>query len=181
MTRKTREDERQRIHRKLHLSSLRAGLSCFGTIVVMSLIASGPVTAGEDREAKVIAAGREIALQVPYSIRYLATGGYWEHGGDYGTYRVVVVSQGQEHTQAYTYVQWIRLSGPAEKRGEVVETVSVDELNRNAALIVSAVDFPGNGVEDPRARLKMVDRATKEELEGTLQLSTPGMYRFKTK
>lgn len=139
---------------------------------------TGTTIAGEDHEVRVIDAGKKIALEVPYSVRYLATGGYWEHGGDYGTHRVVVVTQGQEHAQAYTYIQWILLSGPAEKRGDVIETMSVDELNRSAALIVSAVEFRG-GAEDPSASLRMIDRATKEEREGTLQLSTPGIYRFK--
>lgn len=163
-------------------SCWKAVASRWLAVVVVLVLLAGPgiAVAGEDHEARVIDAGKKIALEVPYSVRYLATGGYWEYGGDYGTHRVFVVTQGQGHSQPYTSIQWILLRGPADKRGEVVETMSVDESNRSAAMIVSAVEFRG-GAEDPSATLSMIDRATKEEREGTLELSTPGIYRFRMK
>lgn len=59
--------------------------------------------------------------------------------------------------------------------------MGVNELNRTAALIVSAVEISGNDPAEARARLKLVDRVTNESHEGTLQLGTPGVYRFDVK
>lgn len=149
-------------------------------MLAAGLIGAESTIANGDSKDSPISKAALAAGQVPTSIRYVSTGGFWEHGGNYGTHRVLVVSQGDEHTQPYTFVQWVQLSGP-ERRGEVVETVGVSELNRTAALIVSAVEISGNDPAEARARLKLVDRATNEPHEGTLQLGTPGVYRFDVK
>lgn len=79
--------------------------------------------------------------QVLPSVHSVLSGGYWQSGGQAGTYRVVVVNQGWEHVTSRVFIEWLR--EPRDQNGEQEVVSSVEP------------ELPfGKGVASMNARLK---------------------------
>jgi ribosomal protein L11 methylase PrmA len=111
---------------------------------------------------------------VPPDVVSVVSGGYWESGGNSGTYRVVVVNSGFEHVTSRVFVEW----------------VSEPRSARDSARVVSAVEptLPfGQGTASLTATLKplsqgkmqvlvsgVISTAPEQAVSATITATAPG-------
>lgn len=80
--------------------------------------------------------------KVDSDVRIVATGGLWEHGGRYGTSRVVVREQGWEEVSTNVMLEWL-VTNETKKSREVLASVPLAELNEHGWNNVQQVTWVG--------------------------------------
>lgn len=119
--------------------------------------------------------GARAAASLGSRISYVATGGIWEQDGNFGRYRLIVVTEGVEHSGTYVYAQWLSIE---ESTGDLkaVATIPIDPLNKRFASVVQNVRFDyarsksGKGTFD----LILSERLPEGETRATVTLGNPG-------
>jgi len=110
------------------------------------------------------------------AIAEVSTGGYWTSGTQSGTYRVVVVRYGDDHTYTATYAQWIAIDSKTAEEAEVA-TVLVKKLSDSPMTVVRDVSFvriepTGSAV----AEVVLRNRYSGETRKSWLTLRGPGSF-----
>jgi hypothetical protein len=110
------------------------------------------------------------------AIAQIATGGFWSSGSQSGTYRIVVLRFGDEHTYSATYVQWLGVD-PQTDREEEVATVAVKPLSDLVLAVVSDVGFVRADAKGPAvAEVTLRNRYSGETKKSWLILRGPGDF-----
>ena len=62
------------------------------------------------------------------TICHISTGGLWEQGEKYGSWRMIVSNLGWEHTRSYVYLQWLKTDDENKELTES-KTIPIPEFN----------------------------------------------------
>lgn len=112
-----------------HIPGKQAIVSFVTAVLVTLSVVSGD--AGSTNEVDKFTGGLDPSLA------FVLRAGYWESGGKYGYFRLVVLSYLQEHSVSHAYVQKLEVGSDNQLRE--VETVEISEINQyNNAYISSA-------------------------------------------
>jgi hypothetical protein len=106
------------------------------------------------------------------TISHISTGGFWEQGKKYGTWRVIVRSLGWEHTRSYVYLQWLKTD---EENNEVIEfkIIPIPEFNNGDWRNVLNIEF-----QNEAFAIYYVLRGRKKIHKSILKPEFPGKYKI---
>ncbi len=152
------------------MSGSRRGVSllvvgCLAVVLVAVVSAGG------------VGEGAQTASALVPKVSYVATGGIWENAGRYGKYRLVVVTEGVEHSGTYVYGQWLEID-ESKHRLVAVATVPIDALNEKFSSVVQNVRFDYAASGDGKGVFKLIlsERFPEKETQATVILRGPGDF-----
>jgi hypothetical protein len=92
----------------------------------------------------------------------VASGGYWEHQGSSGRYRVVVVNSGFEHVTSRVRVEWVRDARSSSVGSDVVASAEPElPFGKNMASLGATLKPVGKG----RVRITVTGVMSHEPLK----------------
>jgi hypothetical protein len=112
------------------------------------------------------------AIQVPTSVVFLASGGYWETKKERGRYRVIVEEGGWEHVKSRVQIEWIA-ERPTEKRLELVTATRLADIADNWTVSRASI----SATKDGSVLELWGAEADGKEKKLLFDLGGPGKYR----
>lgn len=106
------------------------------------------------------------------TICHVSTGGLWEQGEKYGTWRVIVRNLGWEHTRSYIYLQWLKTD---DEKKELIEikTAPVPEFTTGNWRNVLNIEY-----QNEAFAIYYILRGRKKIHKAILKPKVPGEYKI---
>ncbi|UCE56667.1 MAG: hypothetical protein JSV31_14835 [Desulfobacterales bacterium] len=102
----------------------------------------------------------------------IATGGLWDEGENYGTWRLIVRNLGWEHTRSFLYLQWLKTDDENKKVVELI-TIPIPEFNTGDWSNVQKIEYQNNGFY-----IYYTKRGQDGMSKSTLKPELPGKYKI---
>lgn len=112
------------------------------------------------------------AGRVDTMISDIATGGLWDEGENYGTWRLIVRNLGWEHTRSFLYLQWLKTDDENKKVVELI-TIPIPEFNTGDWSNVQKIEYQNNGFY-----IYYTKRGQDGMSKSTLKPELPGKYKI---
>jgi hypothetical protein len=122
-------------------------------------------------------AGVDEPPQLPPEVAYVASGGMWEAGDRYGSYRLVVVREGDEHSATSAYVEWWQFD-ESRSHERKVDSASIVPLRRDLSRLIQNVRFDYAVKDAGEFVLDLNDRNSGEQGTLRLRLGKPGEWQL---
>lgn len=110
-------------------------------------------------------------------IAYVASGGMWTEGARYGSFRLIVIREGVEHTATSAFAQWLCFDESRSKE-IIVASEPVADLRRDLSDLIVNVTFDYSVKESGEFILNLRDRASGSARILKLRLGKPGEIRL---
>jgi len=109
---------------------------------------------------------------VDTTIYHIVSGGFWEHEGDHGSWRLIARNLGWEHTKSYLYIQWLKAD---DEKQHIIElmTISISEFNEGNWRNIIKLEYSDNSF------LIQYTVRSKESIEKAILVpGIPGKYKL---
>jgi len=121
-----------------------------------------------------IATAATAQVEIPTNVAQVESGGYWNHDGRSGRFRIVIADEGWEHVISRIFIEWIEQDGEGRGRDKVVARVepTTGEMISFRATLSWAV--PGSvRIAVEGVYTHMLEKRVTGEIDAT----TPGTVR----
>jgi len=136
-------------------------------VLALALSAPGAVANAETSDVK----------QIDPDVAYVSSGGMWTEGERYGSYRIVVIREGVEHTATSAFAQWLWFD-ESKSQQVVIASEPIAELRRDLSNLIVNVTFDYRVKEDGNFNLDLRDRVSGNPRTVRLRLGKPGEARL---
>lgn len=115
--------------------------------------------------------------QIDPDVAYVSSGGMWTEGERHGSYRLVVLREGIEHTATSAFAQWLWFD-ESQSREVVVASEPIAALRRDLSSLIVNVAFDYGVKEGGEFMVDLRDRVSGSLRTLRLRLGKPGEVRF---